>query len=110
MGWSKAGPTVTVTRLQDVEPKPLDWLWEGRIPLGKVTILAGDPGLGKSYTSLDIAARVSEGGAWPDGGNAPLGNVVIISAEDGLEDGGTELDETPDDFGGLDDEAPVVDG
>jgi hypothetical protein len=49
--------------------------------------MAGDPGVGKSYASLDIAARVSLGGPWPDGsGHAPLGNVLLLSAEDGLAD------------------------
>jgi hypothetical protein len=55
--------------------------------LGKLAVIAGDPGLGKSYASLDIAARVSLGGPWPDGsGNAPKGNVLLLSAEDGLAD------------------------
>jgi putative DNA primase/helicase len=54
--------------------------------LGKLSIIAGDPGLGKSYLTLDVSARISLGGPWPDGGNAPQGNVLIISAEDGLED------------------------
>jgi putative DNA primase/helicase len=49
--------------------------------------MAGDPGLGKSYASLDIAARVTLGGPWPDGsGYAPKGNVLLLSAEDGLAD------------------------
>ena len=37
------------------------WLWPGRVPLGKLTLLIGDPGLGKSFVTLDIAARVSRG-------------------------------------------------
>ena len=53
-------------RLADVTREFLDWLWPGRIPLGKLTLLAGDPGLGKSFVTLDIASRVSRGAAWPD--------------------------------------------
>ena len=49
-------------------------------------VIAGDPGLGKSSITHDIAARVSTGAPWPDGGHAPLGTVVLLSAEDGLAD------------------------
>jgi hypothetical protein len=46
--------------------QPVEWLWPGKIPIGKVTLLVGDPGLGKSLVALDVAARVSSGSAWPD--------------------------------------------
>jgi RecA-family ATPase len=62
------------------------WLWPGRIPLGKLSIIAGGLGLGKSYLTLGLSARISLGAAWPDQGVAPQGKVLIISAEDGLED------------------------
>src|SRR5262249_27870103 len=65
-----------------VEPKQIEWLWENRLARGKLTLLAGEPGIGKSQISLDIAARISKGDLWPDGGHAPLGSVVILSAED----------------------------
>jgi len=69
--------------LTSIEPKPVDWLWPGWIPAGTVTVLDGDPGLGKSTLLLDLAARVSRGLSMPDGsrGGAPAG-VVILSAED----------------------------
>ncbi len=73
--------------LADVEPEAVTWLWPQRIALGKLTVVAGDPGLGKSFLSLDLAARVSTGCRWPDGsGDAPLGSVVLLSAEDDLGD------------------------
>ncbi len=53
-------------RLTDVKPTNIRWLWPGRIPLGRVTLLVSDPGIGKSLLTLDIAARVSRGAAWPD--------------------------------------------
>ncbi len=58
------------------------------IALGKLTIVAGDPGLGKSFLTLDLAARVSVGAPWPDDPHLKRtpGGVVILSAEDGLED------------------------
>ena len=77
-----------VVRLSDVRVRNLEWLWPERIPLGKLTLLAGDPGLGKSFLSLDIASRVTRGSAWPDDCAAKVnpGSVVLLSAEDDLED------------------------
>lgn len=74
--------------LEDVPPEPIDWLWQDRIATGKLTIFAGDPGLGKSTLTLDIAARVSTGGAWPDSPEftTQSGSVILLSAEDGLAD------------------------
>src|SRR5262252_7265677 len=79
----RATAEVRVRRLTSIEPKPVDWLWPGWIPAGTVTVLDGDPGLGKSTLLLDLAARVSRGLSMPDGsrGGAPAG-VVILSAED----------------------------
>lgn len=80
-------PELRVVTMKDVTAKEVRWLWPKRIPRGKFSVIAGDPGLAKSYMSLDIAARLSLGGPWPnDEGNAPQGNVLLISAEDGLED------------------------
>jgi putative DNA primase/helicase len=68
----------------NITPEPLHWLWPGRIPLGKLSLFAGDPGLGKSLITLDIAARVTCGREWPDGtANTQPGSVIILSAEDG---------------------------
>ena len=76
-----------ITKTASIAPEMVSWLWPGRIPLGKVTLLSGDPGLGKSFLALDIAARVSTGASWPDGapGGEP-GNIIIGSAEDGAAD------------------------
>lgn len=54
-------PHAILLRLYDITREQLEWLWPGRIPLGKLTLLAGDPGLGKSFVTLDLAARVSRG-------------------------------------------------
>ena len=77
-----------LTSLADVLPEPVRWLWPNRIPLGKLTLLAGDPGLGKSFVTLDIAARISAGASWPDNPNGEVapGDVVILTAEDDLAD------------------------
>lgn len=73
-----------VRTLADVPHMTVDWLWPGRIPIGKVTLLAGDPGLGKSFLTLDMAARVSRNADWPDGPSAwrLAGSSLLISAED----------------------------
>ena len=75
---------VIVTRVADVKPEKVSWLWHSRIPLGKVTVEDGDPGLGKSTVSLDLAARVSTGRAMPDGTPGVSGGALILSAEDDI--------------------------
>ena len=55
---SEARPRAVVRKLADVLPERLEWLWPGRIPLGKLTLLAGDPGLGKSFLTLDMAGFI----------------------------------------------------
>ena len=72
--------------MSSVQLRELQWLWPGYIAQGKFTLLAGDPGVGKSFLSLDIAARVSRGDTWPGGGAAPIGDVVLVSSEDDKND------------------------
>lgn len=80
---------IAYRRASDVMAKPINWLWPGRIARGKATMIAGNPGLGKSQTAgAYMAAIVSTGGTWPDGGHCESGNVVILSAEDDPADTG----------------------
>ncbi len=72
--------------LSEVEPERVEWLWWPRIPLGKITVLDGDPGNGKSALSTDLAARLSTGRTFPDGQECEAGGVVVMNAEDGLAD------------------------
>jgi RecA-family ATPase len=72
--------------LSEVIPERVRWLWDGRIALGKLNLVDGDPGTGKSAATTDLAARVSVGKPWPDGAGCEAGGVVILSAEDGLAD------------------------
>jgi len=72
--------------LADVTPETVSWLWPGRFPRGKLSLIIGDPGQGKSCLTMDMAARVSKVLEWPDGGQAPSGGVVLLTAEDGLAD------------------------
>lgn len=70
----------------DVDPQPIDWLWQNRLALGKLTLLAGEPGVGKSQIVLNVAAHISTGEAWPDRKAATCGNIIILSAEDAADD------------------------
>lgn len=79
--------TLNVVCLADVQPQAIDWLWPERIARGKVSMIAGDPGLGKSMLTVALASAVSTGARWPvSGGNAPIGSVIMLSAEDSLAD------------------------
>jgi putative DNA primase/helicase len=74
-------------RASDIQPERIEWIWPGRLARGKVALLGGPPGLGKSQVTANMAATVSTGGRWPcNEGNALQGDVVILSAEDGIAD------------------------
>jgi len=74
-------------RMSDVEAQPVEWIWKNRIARRKVTLIAGDPGIGKSQVGCDVIARITTTSTeWPDGGWAPTGSVVVLSAEDATAD------------------------
>src|SRR5215218_9466989 len=77
-------PTGHTVRLSDIAPEPLRWLWPGRIPAGKITLLEGDPGLGKSTLLCELAARISRGEPLPGADTSPTTprGVLLFSAED----------------------------
>jgi len=58
-----------IISLAAVEPKIIDWLWQGRVPKAMLTLLCGDPGVGKSICSIGLAARLSQGLPLPDSQN-----------------------------------------
>ena len=60
--------------------QPQDWLWPNRIPIGKLTLIAGYPSSGKTSIALDIAARVSRGAAAPDQPDAPFPSAPVVLA------------------------------
>ena len=80
--------SLVVEQLCDVPQYAVEWLWPGRLPLRRMSLLAGDPGIGKSLVALDIAARVSSGAPWPDTPDVPRepANVLVFSMEDDLSD------------------------
>jgi putative DNA primase/helicase len=82
-----SGLAPVVVNLADVQAEQITWFWPNRIPMGKLSVVAGDPGLGKSFLTIDFASRCSTGTKWFDcDGSAPLGSTVILNAEDSLGD------------------------
>jgi putative DNA primase/helicase len=79
---------IVFVRADEVEVKPIRWLWPGYIPRGKVTLFAGRPKTAKSALLCDLAARVSRGASMPyaDHATAIRGRVILCMAEDDPED------------------------
>lgn len=73
-------------RGSDVKLESVEWVWGGFIVRGKLQILAGAPGTGKTTVALSIAAAITSGSKLPDGQQPQVGNVVIWSGEDGIAD------------------------
>jgi len=83
----KTGSSAVLRRLSEIEPRPVEWTWPNRIPRGKLSLVVGDPGLGKSFLCIDLAARISTGQKWPDlRESAAPGSTLLLTAEDGLAD------------------------
>jgi putative DNA primase/helicase len=71
----------------DIKPLAVDWLWPGWLPAGKLTILAGASGTGKTTLALGLGAVITTGGRWPDGAaSTKVGNVLVWSSEDVADD------------------------
>ncbi|UBB16438.1 AAA family ATPase [Comamonas odontotermitis] len=78
----KLASRVILQRGTDLHPEPIRWLWQHWLALGKLHILAGAPGQGKTTLALAMAATVTMGGRWPDGTRVERGNILIWSGED----------------------------
>lgn len=77
-----ASPCAILACGSDVVPESVDWLWKGWLAAGKLHIIAGAPGTGKTTLAASLAATVTRGGSWPDGTVAGQGRVVFWSGED----------------------------
>lgn len=73
--------TLEVTTFSDITAESVRWIWKNRIPT-KLTVIAGQPGTGKSQVTISLAATVSAGTIWPDGEKSEQGSVIFISNED----------------------------
>ncbi len=80
------GIRVHLIRGDEVKPEPIRWLWDGWLAKGKLHVLAGPPGTGKTTLAVALAAAVTQGSMWPDGSRAPTGDVLLFSAEDDVKD------------------------
>jgi putative DNA primase/helicase len=79
--------TAVLVRADTMKPESISWAWKNRFAFGKLAVLAGDPGLGKSTILIEIAALHSIGGEFPCGeGRAQQCESLILTAEDGLRD------------------------
>jgi hypothetical protein len=75
--------SVTLLQGSQIQARPITWLWDGYLPSGKLTLLAGAGGTGKSTIAFNLAATITNAGIWPDGTRSNLaGNVLIWSSED----------------------------
>lgn len=82
----KSNDEVILISAQDLQPQSISWLWKGWIAEGKLHLLAGQPGQGKTTIAIAFCATVSAGSAWPDDSSCAVGNVLIWSGEDDATD------------------------
>ena len=78
--------TVKIIRMSDVELTPVDWLWKPYLPFGKLSVLQGNPGEGKTYFAMHLAAACTNGKLLPNMERMEPFNVISQPAEDGLGD------------------------
>ena len=78
--------SVKIIRMSDVELTPVDWLWKPYLPFGKLSVLQGNPGEGKTYFAMHLAAACTNGKLLPNMERMEPFNVIYQTAEDGLGD------------------------
>ena len=78
--------TVKIIRMSDVELTPVEWLWKPYLPFGKLSVLQGNPGEGKTYFAMHLAAACTNGKLLPNMERMEPFNVIYQTAEDGLGD------------------------
>jgi hypothetical protein len=82
-GHKKGLKPLLCKRMSEVVPRPVEWLWDGLVPLGMFTLLQGEEGLGKSWICYALAACVAAGGSLPfSASRVTQGNVLILTTED----------------------------
>ena len=81
-----ASRKIDMVKASTIKPEAITWLWNDWLARGKLFILAGAAGTGKTTLSLSFAATISKGGYFADGSKAEIGNVIIWSGEDDASD------------------------
>ena len=80
-------PLTRPIAVSEIPAEEVRWLWRGYIPRKKLTLIAGDPGAGKTFVLCDMIARITKGGRWPDGTEVSAAeNVLFLVYEDGIGD------------------------
>jgi putative DNA primase/helicase len=79
-------PSVEILPATAFTVEPIRWIWDGWLARGKLHLLAGAPGTGKTTIGISTAATITTGRRWPDGSNAEQGDVLIWTGEDGIAD------------------------
>jgi putative DNA primase/helicase len=85
-GNAAAKAATILVGLDQIEIEPINWIWKYFLARGKLHIIAGAPGDGKTTILLSWIAAISSGGMFPDGTPAPIGNCIIWTNEDGVAD------------------------
>ena len=80
------GDPFSLLCLSGVDPMPVEWSWPGYLAIGKLTLLGGDPDLGKSLICTDAAARQSRGDHCRGVAPIRIGSTIVICSEDGIAD------------------------
>lgn len=71
---------------KDITPRSIQWLWRRRLPRSRYVELVGFPGIGKTAAVMDMIARITTDGRWPDGSQGEVTDVVVVAAEDEADD------------------------
>jgi putative DNA primase/helicase len=85
-GGPGAESSVIVVRGDELKVEPIRWQWDGYLARGKLHVLAGAPGAGKSTIAIGLAATVTVGGQWPDGTKCDPADALVWSDEDAVKD------------------------
>ncbi|WP_295386181.1 AAA family ATPase [uncultured Thiodictyon sp.] len=75
-------PGITLVSASSIKPEPIAWLWPGWLARGKVHVMAGAPGTGKTTAAVSLGSTLTVGGHWPDGSRCRAGSVLMWSGED----------------------------
>src|SRR4051812_21353620 len=76
---NRAGVSLIVRCANDIEPRQIQWLWKFRLARGRYSELVGFPGIGKTALAMDVIARLTTHGRWPDGSSGPTTQVLIAA-------------------------------
>lgn len=78
----QANAHLQLVKADTLKPEPIRWIWPGWLAAGKLHVLAGAPGCGKTTIGLQIISTITRGGYWPNGARAPQGSALVWSGED----------------------------